>query len=59
MKKTIIIAVLVSVLSGCATSMEIDPAKVRTFTDPATGMKCYELIDRDGAPHFACVRVPQ
>lgn len=57
--KTLIATAAIAMLAGCATSMEIDPARVRTFTDPATGMKCYELIDRDGQPHFACVRVPQ
>lgn len=48
---------LVLLLAGCSSALVIDPTKVRTFFDPDTGIKCYELIDRDGTPHFACLKV--
>jgi hypothetical protein len=44
-------------LSGCATSKIIDPANVRTFDDPATRLRCYELIDSSAASHFVCTKM--
>lgn len=50
-----LLPLLLLFISGCASSPRIiNPAEVRTFEAP--GLRCYELIDRDGAAHFACVR---
>lgn len=54
MKPLILIAM--AILSGCATPITISPSEVRTFDDSATRLRCYELIDRKGEPHFVCVK---
>lgn len=46
-----------ALLVGCTTPLVIPANEVRRFDDPETGMRCYELIDRNGAPHFACAKV--
>lgn len=54
MKPIVLLALFI--LAGCATPMTINPNDVRTFDDSSTGLRCYELIDQKGDPHFVCVK---
>lgn len=51
--KIMLCLIAILFISGCAMPTTIDPAGVRTFESPY--IRCYELIDMRGYPHFICI----